>query len=227
VLLQSGAAADKERIGRNRHYLEVVGRIDTVTWLEPGDDAPESATALVGEMKLLIPLSGLIDKEAEMNRLTKELERKTGELERCEKKLSNASFVDKAPAAVVDKEQAKALNLKSNSRKYSHSSPGAANFITSFTTPQIVSINTTVTSKPTRIYCDGFPCEKSCSRFRLLCTPNILASTLPSTPRNEGDCMFFVSSESVIFISCWRGPVFYRQANRLQMCLFKYGYLLQ
>jgi valyl-tRNA synthetase len=112
VVLQGGAAADRERIERNRHYLEVVGRIDTVTWLEPGDDAPESATALVGEMKLLIPLSGLIDKEAEMERLAKELERKTGELERCEKKLSNASFVDRAPAAVVDKEQSKALDLK-------------------------------------------------------------------------------------------------------------------
>jgi valyl-tRNA synthetase len=112
VVLQGGAAADRERIERNRHYLEVVGRIDTVTWLEPGEDAPESATALVGEMKLLIPLSGLIDKEAEMDRLTKELERKTGELERCENKLSNASFIDKAPAAVVDKEQAKALDLK-------------------------------------------------------------------------------------------------------------------
>jgi valyl-tRNA synthetase len=112
VALQGGAAADRERIERNRHYLEVVGRIDSVTWLEPGEDAPESATALVGEMKLLIPLSGLIDKEAEMIRLAKELEKKTGELERCEKKLSNASFVDKAPAAVVDKEQAKALDLK-------------------------------------------------------------------------------------------------------------------
>jgi len=112
VLLQGGSAADKERMQRNRHYLEVVGRIDAVTWLEPGEDAPESATALVGEMKLLIPLSGLIDKEAEISRLAKELERKTGELERCEKKLTNSGFVDKAPAAVVDKEKAKALDLK-------------------------------------------------------------------------------------------------------------------
>jgi valyl-tRNA synthetase len=63
-------------------------------------------------MKLLIPLAGLIDKEAENTRLTRELEKKTGELDRCEKKLANANFVDKAPAAVVDKERARASELQ-------------------------------------------------------------------------------------------------------------------
>ena len=62
-------------------------------------------------MKILIPLAGLIDKDAEAIRLAKELERKISELERCENKLSNSSFVDKAPAAVVEKEQAKASEL--------------------------------------------------------------------------------------------------------------------
>ena len=55
----------------------------------------------------------LIDKEAENIRLSKELEKKTGELERCEKKLANANFVDKAPAAVVDKERLRASELQS------------------------------------------------------------------------------------------------------------------
>jgi len=64
-------------------------------------------------MKILIPLAGLIDKDAEMARLTKEIERKNGELQRCEGKLSNAGFVDKAPAAVVQKEQEKATELRS------------------------------------------------------------------------------------------------------------------
>jgi len=114
VLLQGGSAADKAYLERNRHYLEAVGRIDTLSWLEHGEDTPESATALMGEMKLLIPLSGLIDKDDEIKRLAKELEKKRGELERCEKKLSNVSFVDKAPAAVVEKEQAKALDLRSS-----------------------------------------------------------------------------------------------------------------
>jgi len=113
VLLQDGSEADSERLGRNRHYLESVGRIETVTWLEKNQVAPESSTALVGEMKLLIPLAGLIDKESEILRLTKELERKINELDRCEKKLQNPGFVDKAPAAVIEKERTRAAELKS------------------------------------------------------------------------------------------------------------------
>ncbi len=113
VLVQNGSDADRDRLQRNRPYLESVGRIEDVTWLEAKDPAPESATALVGDMKLLIPLAGLIDKEAENIRLSKELEKRTGELERCEKKLANANFVDKAPAAVVDKERARASELQS------------------------------------------------------------------------------------------------------------------
>jgi valyl-tRNA synthetase len=112
VLLEGGSATDKERLEGNRHYLESVGRAADVTWLEAGDTAPESATALVGEMKLLIPLAGLIDKEAEIIRLGKELDNKRSELARCEQKLSNESFVARAPAAVVEKEQTRAVELK-------------------------------------------------------------------------------------------------------------------
>ncbi|MCK5307723.1 MAG: class I tRNA ligase family protein, partial [Zetaproteobacteria bacterium] len=113
VLLQDGSETDRERLDRNRHYLESVGRVETVTWLEEKETAPESSTALVGEMKLLIPLAGLIDKESEIQRLIKELEKKANELDRCEKKLLNPGFVDKAPAAVVEKERARAAELSS------------------------------------------------------------------------------------------------------------------
>ena len=112
VLLQGGSPEDKERLDNNLHYLTSVGRIESATWLNDDDEAPESSTALVNNMKLLIPLAGLIDKEAEAARLAKELERKVSELERCENKLSNSSFVAKAPAAVVEKEQVKASELR-------------------------------------------------------------------------------------------------------------------
>jgi len=111
VMLAGGSATDRERLEGNRHYLESVGRTADVTWLENGDTAPESATALMGKMKLLIPLAGLIDKQAEITRLDKDLDNKRNELSRCEKKLSNESFVAKAPAAVVEKEQARAAAL--------------------------------------------------------------------------------------------------------------------
>jgi valyl-tRNA synthetase len=112
VLLQNGSAADRDRLENNRHYLENIGRIEGITWLDSGQQAPESATALVGEMKLLIPLSGLIDKDAEITRLARELQNRSKELLRCEQKLANAGFLDKAPAAVVAKEQSRASSLK-------------------------------------------------------------------------------------------------------------------
>ncbi|MGW8229035.1 MAG: class I tRNA ligase family protein, partial [Gammaproteobacteria bacterium] len=112
VLLEKGSTEDRDRLERNRHYLENTGRIETITWLESGEQAPESAIALVGELKLLIPLSGLLDKDAEIARLAKELEQRAKELMRCELKLANAGFMGKAPATVVEKEQSRASSLK-------------------------------------------------------------------------------------------------------------------
>jgi valyl-tRNA synthetase len=73
--------------------------------LDDETQAPESAIALVGAMKLLIPMAGLIDKDAELQRLDKELARLDAEIARITQKLANPSFVDKAPAAVVEKER--------------------------------------------------------------------------------------------------------------------------
>jgi len=112
VMLENGSSEDRDRLERNRHYLENIGRVETITWLKPGEQAPESAIALVGELKLLIPLSGLINKDAEIARLAKELEQRSKELIRCEQKLTNAGFLDKAPATVVEKEQMRAGSLK-------------------------------------------------------------------------------------------------------------------
>ncbi len=107
VLLQNGTQHDKQRLQANLHYLKNLGRIESVTWLEDDSEAPESATALVGEMKLLIPMAGLIDKNAELARLNKEIEKLHKDIARIEGKLNNANFVEKAPAAVVEKERNK------------------------------------------------------------------------------------------------------------------------
>jgi valyl-tRNA synthetase len=116
VLLENGSATDRDRLERNRHYLENIGRINTITWLETAAQAPESAIFLVGKLKVLIPLSGLIDKNAEIARLAKELKQRSTDLVRCEQKLANTAFLDKAPAAVVAKEQARASSLKQATR---------------------------------------------------------------------------------------------------------------
>ena len=112
VLLQGGTAEDKQRLESNQVYLTSLARLESITWLNDADDAPESATALVGEMKLLIPMAGLIDKDAEVARLQKEHDRKQQEYARVEAKLANENFVAKAPAAVVEKERSKLSEIK-------------------------------------------------------------------------------------------------------------------
>ena len=112
VLLQDTDERDRKRLVRNRRYLETVGRMASIEVLDAGASAPESATELVGEMKILIPMAGLIDKEAEQTRLEKEIAREEKVLEGVEKKLANPNFVDRAPAAVVDKERARADELR-------------------------------------------------------------------------------------------------------------------
>ena len=107
VLLADSDENDRAWAVKHRQYLDFLARTESIRVLEPGDAGPESATALVGDMKVLIPLTGLIDKDAELARLDKEISRLRQDIERTEKKLSNASFVDKAPEAVVSKEREK------------------------------------------------------------------------------------------------------------------------
>lgn len=112
VLLDNASAEDQAFLQSHRQYLDFLAKTESVTVLAADEEGPESAIALVGEMKVLIPLAGLIDKEAEIARLEKEIGKITGECKRLDGKLGNASFVDKAPAAVVDKERAKLHDAK-------------------------------------------------------------------------------------------------------------------
>ena len=113
VLLQNGSQQDAERLETNRVYLNRLARLETMTWLNPDEVAPESAIAIVGEMQILIPIAGLIDKTAELARLGKEILKLQTELERIEVKLGNPSFVEKAPAAVLEKERSRLAELQS------------------------------------------------------------------------------------------------------------------
>ena len=107
VLLQHASPRDRDYLQRNRHYLDFLARLESVTILDEIEAPPESATCLVGEMKVLIPMAGLIDKEAELTRLKKETEKIKGDLQRIEKKLHNPNFIEKAPQTVVQKERGK------------------------------------------------------------------------------------------------------------------------
>jgi valyl-tRNA synthetase len=107
VLLKQGDAADQQRLNTNSQFLIKLAKLESITWLEEGIEAPLSATALVGGLEVLVPMAGLIDKDAELGRLNKELGKLQGEIKRLGGKLGNAKFVDKAPAEVIEKERAK------------------------------------------------------------------------------------------------------------------------
>jgi valyl-tRNA synthetase len=113
VLLSHTSDSDQAWAEKHRPYLDFLARTESIEVLAAGAEGPESATALVGEMKVLIPMAGLIDKEAELTRLEKELGKLQADAERVEKKLSNPSFVDKAPEAVVQKERDKLAEAQS------------------------------------------------------------------------------------------------------------------
>ena len=112
VLLQHGSADDRARLERHRRALTTLGRLESITELGETEPVPEAATALVGGLKILIPLSGLIDQAAESARLAKEIAKLHKEMERGVAKLGNADFLGRAPAAVVDKERARVAELQ-------------------------------------------------------------------------------------------------------------------
>jgi valyl-tRNA synthetase len=107
VACQNGSHIDKQRIEANRSLLISLAKLKSISWLEPHDKAADSATALVGDMNLLIPLAGLIDRDAELARLQKNIHKLEQEAQRIESKLANENFVARAPSEVVNKEKVK------------------------------------------------------------------------------------------------------------------------
>jgi valyl-tRNA synthetase len=93
------AAVRRGLSGRPRAFL---AKLDSQGWLESGEAEPAASAAIVGELKLLIPLEGLIDLGAEKARLAKEITRVEGEIGKCNAKLGVPTFVANAPAAVVE-----------------------------------------------------------------------------------------------------------------------------
>ncbi len=112
ILLQNWAETDKLRFEENSLFINSLAKIESAQWLQKGDDAPDSATALCGEMQILIPLAGLIDKAAETTRLNKEIEKIKKGLNGLEGRLNNPSFTDKAPANVVNQVRKQAEEQK-------------------------------------------------------------------------------------------------------------------
>ncbi|EKF9661804.1 valine--tRNA ligase [Vibrio cholerae] len=107
VMLKAANEQDAARIEANKPVLVSLAKLESIRVLADGEATPACATALVGKSELMIPMAGLIDKDAELDRLAKEIAKTQGEIARIEGKLGNEGFVAKAPEAVITKEREK------------------------------------------------------------------------------------------------------------------------
>ena len=112
VLLQDATTDDRAMVGTHSVYLTQLARLESIETLDSGVEPPPSATALLGTMKILVPMAGLIDVAAERQRLEKNRARAATGLAKVQGKLANEKFRANAPAAVIDKENAKAEALE-------------------------------------------------------------------------------------------------------------------
>ncbi|WP_369602965.1 valine--tRNA ligase [Hahella sp. SMD15-11] len=106
VLFSEGSESDRARHAENDTFLRKLARIESIEWVE-ADQAPAAAVQVVNGLKVMVPLAGLIDVEAELARLDKEIQKLEKECQRLSGKLGNEKFVSKAPAEVVEKEREK------------------------------------------------------------------------------------------------------------------------
>ncbi|MCU0988293.1 MAG: valine--tRNA ligase [Xanthomonadales bacterium] len=105
ALFQGGDQSDRDRQQIYAGALAQLARIRSAKWVDEDAETAQCAVALVGELKVLIPLKGLVDVDEELARLRRQLEKETSDLRKSEGKLGNSRFVDNAPEAVVEQER--------------------------------------------------------------------------------------------------------------------------
>ncbi len=105
VLLQDASETDRHLAGLHGRFLLRMVRIAEIRPLADGETAPPAAAVLLGNMRILVPMEGVIDVDAELDRLQRQRDKLVADLGKAEKKLSNQNFVNNAPADVVEKER--------------------------------------------------------------------------------------------------------------------------
>ena len=107
ILLQQGTSSDRDRQVQFMPLITALARPETLSWIDNEAEAPPSAIKIVGDLKILVPLAGLIDVAAELERIDKEINKIIKEIDRIQNKLNNEAFVKNAPADIVEKEKMK------------------------------------------------------------------------------------------------------------------------
>jgi valyl-tRNA synthetase len=111
VFLNKGTESDQAKLEEYRPYLEKLAKLESIQWLNPGEEVPAAATQLHGEIEILVPMAGLIDVDAERARLEKEIAKLETGMKSASAKLNNKKFMDNAPEAVIAKERGKAQQM--------------------------------------------------------------------------------------------------------------------
>jgi len=105
-------------VSRNEGLIRMLAGVDKLTMLSPTQGKPKKAAAGVASgIGVFLPLEGMIDVSREIERLSKEVANLTNELSGISAKLSNESFLKKAPQAVVERERTRASEIEEASGK--------------------------------------------------------------------------------------------------------------
>src|SRR5262245_35473991 len=113
LVLRDADEPTKNLVGKNAHYLQRLAGLETLKVLAPGEPEPISASAMVGNTTLLVPMAGLIDAAAEIDRLGKVIKKNDSDIGKLRAKLANESFVRNAKPELVEADRAKLAELES------------------------------------------------------------------------------------------------------------------
>jgi valyl-tRNA synthetase len=107
-------------LNRHRDTIMHLARLSAMELGEPGAHPKQAAIAVVGDLEICVPLAGLIDFDSERARLGKEIQKAREDISRADKKLSNPSFTERAPAEIIEKERGKLDEARAKLEKLNH-----------------------------------------------------------------------------------------------------------
>jgi valyl-tRNA synthetase len=114
IWFQGGSKEDRARLQRHQAVFTQLARAASCQWVDDATDTSQCAVSLLADLKILVPLSGLIDVAAELSRLRKQLDAENKHVNTCKGKLANKRFVENAPAEVVEQERQRLLEHETN-----------------------------------------------------------------------------------------------------------------
>ena len=105
MMLAGGTSGDRDRLARLESLIVPLAKLSEIRFKDVNDPIPASSTQLIGQLEVHVPIAGLIDVEAEVTRLEKQVKKLEGDIRGLGGKLNNPGFTNKAPADVVERER--------------------------------------------------------------------------------------------------------------------------